>query len=173
MQILRIGLFCTMILCAPVVSAELVAWLKDDVKALMPYEDFPTVDEAVGIIPENDPLVNQKRTDVLHTLINLTDFYPIFEEGKWQDLAKSYKQAFNQLGVRYPFRDDDRALLDQEGFKAYPLVMQTFFPEAFKLKPSSDGSHKQEAALGTAENILAALLALIVLAIAIRMFTRR
>lgn len=162
-----------MILWAFASHAELVAWLKDDVKALMPYEAFPTVEEAVAIIPDDDPLADLKRTDVLHTLINLTDFYPIFEKGKWQDLAKSYKKAFNEMGGRWPIRKEDQALLDQEGFKAYPLVMQTFFPEAFKLKPSSDGSHNEEAILSVAEKILGVILVLIVLTIAIRMFRKR
>lgn len=162
-----------MFLSALAAHAELVPWLKDDVKALMPYEDFPTADEAIRIIPDTDPLANLKRTEVLHTLISLTDFYPIFQEGKWKDLAVSYKRTFKQMGGQWPLGKDDKMRLEQVGFESYPIVMETWFPEAFKLKPTTDGSHKQNEALGVVEKILAALLVMIVFLIVIRMFRKR
>lgn len=173
MRISKFVLLCAMALCAVTLHAELVPWLKDDVKALMKYEDFPTAEEAIQIIPDTDPLANLKRTEVLHTLINLTDFYPIFQEGKWKDLAVSYKRTFKQMGGQWPLEKEDKMRLAEVGFESYPIVMETWFPEAFKLKPTTDGSHKQKEALGVAEKILAALLILIVLLMVIRMFRKR
>jgi len=157
-----------MALCATTIYAEQVWWLKDNVKALMPYEDFPTVEEVIKVIPDDDPLANLKRTEVLHTLISLTDFYPIFEEGKWQDLAISYKRAFKKMGGQWPLSYNNKVRLEEVGFESYPFVMATYFPEAFKLKPSSDSSDKEEAAIRMVALIGVSLLALAFVALIIQ-----
>jgi len=168
MRITNLALLLIVALTTAVVQAEQVYWLKENVQSLMEYEDFPTGEEAIKIIPDDDPLANLKRIDVLHTLISLTDFYPVFEPGKWQELARGYKQDFKEMGGKWPLDKEDQLTLEQDGFMAYPIVMQTYFPEAFKLKPTSDGSHKQEAALRATKYAVGVLLGLLGLAIFVR-----
>lgn len=173
MRTIRISLiFAAMALCSMPSIAEFVGWLKDDVQALMPYEKFPTVDQAMSLIPKNDPLVQIKRSEVLYMLINLESFFPIDEPGKWDDLEKTYKNAFKQRGFRWPLTKKEKALLSEQGFSAYDLVMKAYFPEAYKLKPSADGSHKAQATFVTIIRTAAILLAGIIVLILIRIFRR-
>lgn len=165
-------LVCILALCPMTSHAVLVGWLKDDVKALMPYEEFPTVEDAYRLIPDDDPLAEIKRSEALYLLIDLLSFYPIHQPGKWQDLEKTYKQAFRKNGWRWPLRKDEKMLLKNDGFDVYHLVMKTYFPEALKLKQSADGSHKQDAFIKMLAVIVAGLVVLIIFAIASRKFKR-
>jgi hypothetical protein len=154
-------------------NAVLVSWLKDDVKTLMPYEDFPTAAEAMSLVREDDPLAYYKRSQILYMLINLESFYPIDKPGKWDDLERHYKLYFKKHGFRWPLRKDERKLLKKDDFDVYLVVMEAYFPEALKLKPSADGSHKKDEVVWTLAVIVAGLVALIIVVIGIRLFQRQ
>ena len=164
-------LFVALALCATPAAAELVISLKDEVKALMTYEAFPSVEQAMSLIADDDPLVEIKRSEVLYTLISLESHYPIDVPGKWDDLEKTYKRAFKERGFRWPLSKTEKAQLEAIDFSAYELVMKRFFPEALKLKPSADGSHKEEQALRMVVMTFAGRVILLLMVLVARLVT--
>ena len=173
MRTIRISLiFAVLALCAMPSIAESVLPLPDDVKALMPYEQFPTVDQMMALIPEDDPHARIKRADVLLTMISIINQFPVIEPGKWDDLEKTYKRAYMQGDFPTMIREDDRALLDAQDFSAYRLVMSSFFPEAYELRPYPDNSYYGELFVKIVKMIVVGLVALLLLLLILRLLSR-
>jgi hypothetical protein len=173
MRTTRISLiFAVLVFCCAPSVAEVVGYLKDDMKALMPYDDWPSVEGALGLIPDNDPLVKVKRSEVLLMLSSLAGFFPEGKQSRWDDLEKTYKKAYMQDWFEWRPKQDDKELLKEQKFSAYKLVVSTYFPEAFELRPSVDGSHKVEAATKTIVRTVVVMVLLLVVVIVLRLFRR-